>query len=265
MRGHVLVDRRGPPPAWPQGAKYAQARRRGRMAPTTLRPLRRTTCAACLRTPLPRSRGGVKYCDECYEAFLRSDRVCGSCSRAIPVKGRTLMCHWCGTVWGGRREGAPKSSGRLLRVEFGSPLAASRLSGDVGDTGEAGVGLRPARAGVAPGICAGCGQPVESAPGRGWPRKKYCNECNGKRYNAKIAEIRWRKAGSRKSCNRAVRTHEFDCRVCGKRTVREFTMRRPVTCWRCLGARGAASRNRATRRSRASKRVGDPAAASPMP
>jgi len=117
------------------------------------------------------------------------------------------------------------------------------------------VGLRAPRADAAPGICAGCGRPVERTPGRGWPRKRYCNECSGKRYNAKIAEIRWRKAGPRKSNNRSVRTHEFDCRVCGKRTVREFTMRRPVTCWRCLGVRGAASRSSAAARNHAAKRA----------
>lgn len=220
------------------------------MAPTTLR---HATCLACLRAPLPRGRGGAKYCAECYEAFLRSDRVCGSCSRVIPVR-RSLLCGRCGTVWGGRRRGAARSGGRLLRVEFGSPLASSRLSDVDALTGEARkapAGPQAARARPAPGTCGDCGLPVERTPGRGWPRKRYCDECSGRRYNAKIAEIRWRKAGPRRSNNRAVRTHEFDCRACGKRTVREFTMRRPVTCWRCLGARGRASRSRAARRGQA--------------
>lgn len=223
------------------------------MAAAARPPLKFGTCLACRREPLPRVRGGARYCMGCVEAFLRSDRVCGSCSRVIAINGRALRCRWCGTVWGGRRGGAPRSGGRLLRVEFGSPLAASRLSGEGGDSADIQVGLRQPRADAAPGICAGCGRPVEKSPGRGWPRKRYCNECSGRRYNAKVAEIRWRKAGARKSHNRSVRTHEFDCRVCGRRTVREFTTRRPVTCWRCLGIRGAASRSSAAARNHAAK------------
>ena len=193
------------------------------------KPPTRRTCASCLAAPLPGGRGRRRYCDACIAAFMDADPVCASCGKAYVRSGANLQCLGCGTVWTVRRAGERQRAERLVRVEFGPPRHDW---------------MRRERAGVTPGTCHDCGAAFEVGDNHRSRSRLYCTACRGKRYNKAIAGVRWRAAVGRRSNARCIRMHSFECNTCGRRTEREFTTRRPRTCWECLGKRGAASRNR---------------------